>query len=154
MICFYLLRNQDMLSRLREELKNVFPTRAFRPSLAQLEALPYLVSQSIHAVNSADGIQSAVVNEGLRCAHGVSSRQPRIPEAEDLQYKQYTIPRGTPVMQSLYLLHTDPKIFPEPFKFRPERWVENPRLLRYQFAFSRGSMGCIGMKYGCRSDWL
>lgn len=50
-------------------------------------------------------------------------------------------------MQSLYLLHMDPKIFPEPFSFRPERWIENPRLTKYQFAFSKGTMGCLGMKW-------
>jgi cytochrome P450 len=90
--------------------------------------------------------QSAVINEGLRVAHGVSSRQPRIATHEDLVYKQWTIPRGTPVMQSLYLLHTDANIFPDPFTFRPQRWLDNPDLKRNLFAFSRGSRGCLGMK--------
>ena len=65
---------------------------------------------------------------------------------EELVYHQYTIPKGTPLMESLYLLHTDPKVFPEPLKFRPERWIENPKLVKYQLAFSKGAMGCLGMK--------
>ncbi|KAG9195020.1 hypothetical protein G6011_00140 [Alternaria panax] len=89
--------------------------------------------------------ETAVINEGLRCAHGVSSRQPRIATGEDLHYAQYTIPRGTPVMQSSYLLHMDPTIYPDPFAFRPERWLENPKLIRYLFAFGRGSRNCLGM---------
>ena len=40
-------------------------------------------------------------------------------------------------MQSSYLLHTDPTIYPDPFAFRPERWLENPKLTRYLFAFGR-----------------
>jgi cytochrome P450 len=87
-----------------------------------------------------------VINEGLRVAHGVSSRQPRIATHEELVYKQWTIPRGTPVMQSLYLLHMDPEVFPEPFAFRPQRWLDNPDLKRNLFAFSRGSRSCLGMK--------
>ncbi len=48
-------------------------------------------------------------------------------------------------MESAYLLHMDPKIYPEPFVFRPERWIENPKLTRYLFAFGRGSRNCLGM---------
>jgi cytochrome P450 len=49
-------------------------------------------------------------------------------------------------MQSLYLLHTDPSVFPDPLKFHPQRWIDNPKLSKYQFAFSKGSMSCLGMK--------
>jgi cytochrome P450 len=48
-------------------------------------------------------------------------------------------------MQSSYLLHTDPAIYPDPLSFRPERWLENPKLTRYLFAFGRGSRNCLGM---------
>jgi cytochrome P450 len=89
--------------------------------------------------------QSAVINEGLRVAHGVSSRQPRIATQEDLQYKQWTIPRGTPVMESVYLIHIDPYIYPSPIEFQPERWLSNPNLKRYLKPFSRGSRQCLGM---------
>lgn len=148
-IIYYLLRDKDMLERLRRELRIAIPIRSSRASLADLEKLPYLVSSSNGGSLSAILIcfsQSAVINEGLRCAHGVSARQPRIATEEDLQYKQYKIPRGTPVMESLYLLNTDPAVFPDPLKFRPERWLDNPKLIRYQFAFSKGSMSCLGMK--------
>ena len=91
-------------------------------------------------------MQTAVVNEGLRCAHGVSSRQPRIATEETLKYREYTIPNGTALMESSYLIHTNPDIFPEPFAFRPERWIENPKLTKYQFAFGRGGKMCLGMK--------
>ncbi|CAG5152694.1 uncharacterized protein ALTATR162_LOCUS2873 [Alternaria atra] len=127
---FYLIKNMEAGEKLRQELKKVMPTADHQVSLPQLEALPYL---------------AAVINEGLRCAHGVSSRQPRIATGEDLTYAQYTLPRGTPVMQSAYLLHTDPTIYPDPFAFRPERWLENPKLTRYLFAFGRGSRNCLGM---------
>ncbi|KAF2653822.1 benzoate 4-monooxygenase cytochrome P450 [Lophiostoma macrostomum CBS 122681] len=127
---FYLISEKRCGQKLREELKTVLHSKDTKTSLPQLEALPYL---------------SAVLNEAMRCAHGVSSRQPRVATEEDLQYRQWTIPRGTPVMESAYLLHTDTEYYPEPFAFRPERWLENPGLTKYFFPFSKGSRSCLGM---------
>lgn len=39
----------------------------------------------------------------------------------------------------------DPTLFPDPTAFKPERWIEDPSLERYQFAFSSGTRGCIGI---------
>lgn len=51
-------------------------------------------------------------------------------------------------MQSLYLHHTNPQVFPEPFRFNPERWIEDPKLKpRYLMAWGRGSRSCLGLKY-------
>jgi len=48
-------------------------------------------------------------------------------------------------MESTYLLHTNPEIFPDPFKFEPQRWIDNPKLTKYLFAFGRGPRSCLGM---------
>ena len=49
------------------------------------------------------------------------------------------------------MYHHDPKIFPEPEVFRPERWLvsdeEFNKLERYMMPFSRGSRMCVAMKY-------
>jgi cytochrome P450 len=127
---FYLLENKGVLKRLQDELRNVMPARDTAVSLNTLEQLPYM---------------TAVVNEGLRLSHGVSSRMPRIATQETLQYGEWIIPQGTPVMQSAYLLHTNPEIFPDPFKFSPQRWLDHPKLAKNLFAFGRGSRSCIGM---------
>jgi cytochrome P450 len=41
----------------------------------------------------------------------------------------------------------DPSIFPEPFEFKPERWLNNRGLQKYQVAFSKGRRACLGIKY-------
>lgn len=52
-----------------------------------------------------------------------------------------------PVMQSMYLHHTNPKIFPAPLEFKPERWLEDPILkAKYFLAWGRGARNCVGMK--------
>lgn len=47
-------------------------------------------------------------------------------------------------MESSYLIHMNPKIWPEPFKFNPQRWIDNPRLSKYLVPFSRGPRNCVG----------
>jgi len=50
------------------------------------------------------------------------------------------------------LIHHNEEIFPESYKFKPERWLEKrpegaPSLDRYLVSFSKGSRQCLGMKY-------
>lgn len=77
-------------------------------------------------------------------------RFPRVAPNETLQYKDYVIPPWTPVSTSLYFVHMNRDIFPEPEKFNPERWIEAAEkgepLTRYLVAFSRGSRSCLGIK--------
>ena len=46
---------------------------------------------------------------------------------------------------SAALIHVNPKIFPSPHEFRPERWLNNPKLDRYLVSFSKGSRQCLGI---------
>lgn len=44
-------------------------------------------------------------------------------------------------------VHQDPKIFPDPKRFDPDRWIraEDPRQLeKYLVPFSKGARGCLG----------
>jgi cytochrome P450 len=54
-------------------------------------------------------------------------------------------------MTSLHV-HNNPDIFPNPYEFRPERWLplqtEGQRLLKYIMAFGKGSRQCVGMELG------
>lgn len=45
--------------------------------------------------------------------------------------------------------HATPTFSPDPFTFRPERWLDPttyPDLDRHMVSFSRGSRSCLGMK--------
>lgn len=103
--------------------------------------------------------------------HGVTTRLPRVAH-EIIKYKEWEIPPNvslplyahysplgyrtypvyqTPISQCNYFVHMDPAIFPEPFDFLPERWIEakekGDRLDKYMVSFSRGSRQCVGIKY-------
>ncbi|TLD09930.1 hypothetical protein PgNI_05135, partial [Pyricularia grisea] len=128
---FYIYDNPKLLKKLREELRTVMPKPDSHTSIEALENLPYF---------------NAAMTEGLRMSHGASSRMPRIATDEDLVYQKWVIPRGYPVMQSMYLHHTNPKIFPAPLEFKPERWLEDPILkAKYFLAWGRGARNCVGM---------
>jgi cytochrome P450 len=56
----------------------------------------------------------------------------------------------TPISMSCLLMHHDESIFPDSYRFNPERWTdpaERKRLEKYMVAFSKGSRMCIGMQY-------
>ena len=135
-LTYHLLANPPILRKLKAELNAEIPDASTLPTFKQVESLPYL---------------TAVVQEGLRMHTGASARQQRVAPDEDLIYtdseaaKKWTIPAGTPVSMTPTLTQTLPQYFPDPNTFRPERWIENPRLDRYLLTFSRGSRICLGM---------
>lgn len=140
-IFFHLIANPHIMTKLRTELnKTSTPT-----SWATLEHLPYL---------------SAVIEEGNRLSFGVTARTARIAD-EQLIYtpsahvkstinsgKSYKIPAGTPISITTLSAHTAETVFPDPFKFDPERWLgeEGRERRKYQMAFSKGGRICIGIE--------
>ena len=45
-------------------------------------------------------------------------------------------------------------IFESPEEFRPERWIEDPRLDRYLLTFGRGSRACLGVNLAYQELYL
>lgn len=148
---FYVLDNPKIMSKLHKELTSAIPDPSERVSWNQLEKLPYL---------------GAVICEGLRLSYGVSTRLQRINPLGPLHFKpqtgnhaestnnhevEYMIPKGTPVGMTATLIHTNTALFPDPHRFRPERWLDDQgkrhhRLDGYLLSFSKGSRQCIGIK--------
>jgi cytochrome P450 len=58
----------------------------------------------------------------------------------------YAIPRGGVVLMNQYVTHRDPRWYPDPEKFDPDRWAEepNPRPKFAYFPFGGGPRQCIG----------
>jgi cytochrome P450 len=89
-----------------------------------------------------------VLAESMRCyppAWGIGRRA-----IEDVEIGGYTIPRGTVVLFSQYLLHRDPRFFPEPERFDPDRWLPERQQARPRFAyfpFGGGNRVCIGESF-------
>ncbi|KAL8993523.1 MAG: hypothetical protein Q9169_006281 [Polycauliona sp. 2 TL-2023] len=127
-ISYHLIANPDILSKLRDELAGALPIDGSMPKWSKLEQLPYL---------------SAIIQEGLRC--GVSHRLQRISPDVDLTFREWNIPKGTPVGMTSILQHFNPDIVPSPHTFSPDRWLQpdSARLRKYIVAFSKGSRQCL-----------
>nr|XP_012139372.1 PREDICTED: cytochrome P450 4c3-like isoform X2 [Megachile rotundata] len=61
----------------------------------------------------------------------------------------HNIPIGSTVVVNSFLLHRDPRYFPDPDAYKPERFLPNGlKYPSYAFLpFSAGSRNCIGSKY-------
>ncbi len=67
--------------------------------------------------------------------------------ARDSELGEYQIPAGTEVLSSIYHTHRMPDLYPEPLRFRPERWHEaDPGPYGYN-PFSAGPRMCIGATF-------
>jgi len=68
--------------------------------------------------------------------------------ARDTELGEYQIPAGTEVMSSIYHTHRMPDLYPEPLRFRPERWQAgcDPGPYGYN-PFSAGPRMCIGATF-------
>jgi len=127
---FLLAQNPHVEAALAAELDSVLAGRA--PTLADLPRLPYT---------------EMVVKESMRLyppAWGVGRRA-----LADFEVGGYRIPAGTNVFMMQWVTHRDARFFPEPERFDPERWRDDPirkgRIPRFAyFPFGGGPRVCIG----------
>lgn len=139
--------DKSILQKLTTELEGASsPTTSDLLNYKTLENLPYL---------------QACIKEALRLGMGVVGRLPRINPTEPMTYttktadpessKTYTFPPGTVLSMSIIDMHMNSDIFPEPGRFRPERWLDSsPTHLRQMeksfVPFGKGTRGCLGIE--------
>lgn len=129
----------------------------------ELEKLPYLsgiISESKYLrINEQPPQDIRKTNDnqcklaaGLRLFYGQVQRLPRVNRLHAWKYGDWVIPPGLPVGMDAYHMHTNEDVFPEAQRFKPERWLGEPRgpggthpLSNYLVPFGRGSRVCLGM---------
>ncbi len=90
-----------------------------------------------------DEYLDAVIKETLR-------QRPILPVTArrltvETQVGDFTFPRGWTLMPCIYLIHQDAEVFPEPERFRPERFLEDPKpSSRVWIPFGAGARHCVG----------
>ncbi|RKP05870.1 cytochrome P450 [Thamnocephalis sphaerospora] len=128
-----LLAKPETLERLQAELDEVIPSPDTHITHDMVANLPYL---------------NAVLSETLR-VHPVGAGEPQrcVPEG-GFTVGGYFLPAGTILMPGQYPLHHLDKVWPEPFEFKPERWLvgseELHEMKRHFFPFSMGVRACVG----------
>lgn len=130
-ILFHLVQQPTIRAQLRDEI--------ITAGSVDPQGIPYL---------------RAVVREGLRLCMANPARLTRlVPEDRTVTVSGYTLPPGTKVGAAAYVFHHNAEVYPEPFEFRPERWLpsieggdEATRRVRERdaFAFGLGPRACLG----------
>uniref|UniRef100_A0A0N4Y7G0 Cytochrome P450 4V2 (inferred by orthology to a human protein) n=1 Tax=Nippostrongylus brasiliensis TaxID=27835 RepID=A0A0N4Y7G0_NIPBR len=69
---------------------------------------------------------------------------------QDIEIGNTTIPRGCSIMISAGVIHTNPTVYENPYRFDPERFSDDVVQQRHPYAFipfSAGPRNCIGQKF-------
>jgi cytochrome P450 len=112
-----LLRHREPLRRLREELE----------------------------AGEEDDYLRAVISESLRLRPVVPLAGRRL--SVDLETENLHLPAGTDVTPAIWLTHTRADVYPEPFAFRPERFLKDGPDTYAWIPFGGGIRRCIGAAF-------
>ncbi len=124
-----LAHDEKVEERLHQEVDAVLTGKRL-PGMADVAALPYT---------------RMVFSEAMRLypPAWIMGRQ----ALTDYRLGDYTIPAGSTVLLSQWVTHRDPRYYPEPERFLPERWNSDLRNQRPRFAyfpFGGGPRVCVG----------
>jgi cytochrome P450 len=138
---FYLARRPDIQAKLVKEILSTFSSFDEITSGSKLMSCKYL---------------TAFLEEALRMLPPVSAEPARTVLPGGTTVAGHYIPEGLNVSTGLYCLSFNKDYYPEPFTFRPERWIVSDdaslgssaeSVAAAQSAscsFSMGSRGCVG----------
>ncbi|XP_037517035.1 cytochrome P450 3A19-like [Rhipicephalus sanguineus] len=131
---YLLALNPEVQERLREEVDLCVKTHGESPVLGVVVKLEYLhgvISESLRMFPPASRLERQTVQDYVLGDTGIQ------------------VPKGCVVAVPLYAMHHDPEYFPEPYTFRPERFIgENAsQIHRYAYLpFGAGPRNCSGMR--------
>ncbi len=124
-------QNPEAAGRFHAELDAVLGDRL--PTLEDMQRLPYT---------------AMVLSESMRLYPPAWAMGREV--LKDVSVGPYRLRKGTMVFFSQYIVQRDPKWFPDPERFRPERFTPEAKVGRPRFAyfpFGGGGRQCIGESF-------
>jgi cytochrome P450 len=88
---------------------------------------------------------TATIQETLRLRPVISIVLRKL--TEPVEIGGYELPAGVSVAPSVYLVHRNPEIYPEPQRFLPERFLERPPGTYTWIPFGGGVRRCLGASF-------
>ncbi|CAH1779166.1 unnamed protein product, partial [Owenia fusiformis] len=122
----------EIQQKLHDEIDNVLGQRL--PTYEDRRVMPYM---------------EAFILEGLRYMSEVPISVPH-KTLKDVTLRGYFIPKDTQIWPNLYGLHHDERFFPDPYTFKPERFLDSEGELipvherKHLLPFGGGKRVCVG----------
>ena len=92
-----------------------------------------------------DAYLRAAISEALRLRPVVPMASRRL--AQELRSGELVLAAGTDVTPAIWLTHTSAEIYPEPLRFRPERFLEAAPATYAWLPFGGGVRRCLGAAF-------
>jgi cytochrome P450 family 135 len=95
--------------------------------------------------DGSDAYLTATIQETLRLRPVIAIVIRRL--TEPVEIDGYELPAGVSVTPCVYLVHRNPEIYPEPDRFLPERFLDNPPGTYTWIPFGGGVRRCLGAAF-------
>jgi cytochrome P450 len=117
-------------------------------AIERLAREPEALSNLVAAVDDGDGepYLTAVIRETLRHRPVLTNAAPRAVK-KSVEIGGITYEPGTHLLASAWLVHHDAEIYPEPYAFRPERFLDAEPGTYTWIPFGGGRRRCIGASF-------
>jgi cytochrome P450 len=93
-----------------------------------------------------DAYVTATIQETLRRRPVLPNAAPRL-VMEPVEIGGFTYPAGAALLPNAYLIHHDPAIYPDPYAFRPERFLDEQPGTYTWIPFGGGRRRCLGASF-------
>jgi len=93
-----------------------------------------------------DAYMTATLQEILRARPVLPNAAPRLVK-RPVEIAGWRYDRGVCLLANTYLVHHDPEIYPDPYSFRPERFLEEPPGTYTWIPFGGGRRRCLGASF-------
>jgi cytochrome P450 len=114
----------------------------------RLARTPAVSARLVEEIDSGDGdaYLTATVQETLRHRPVLPNAAPRL-TMEPVEIGRWTYPEGICLLPDAYLIHHDPEIYPDPYAFKPERFLEEGPGTYTWIPFGGGRRRCLGASF-------
>jgi cytochrome P450 len=124
------MRDQEIRDELMTALVAGHETTASQLAWAfeRLSREPIALSRLVEELVDGEGDEylTATIHEVLRLRPVLPNAEPRL-TMRPVEIGGFRYPAGVLLVASAFLVHRDPEIYPEPYAFRPERFVGGPQ---------------------------
>lgn len=93
-----------------------------------------------------DDYLTATIQEALRCRPVLPNVAPRL-VVKPIEIGGQSYPEGVCLVPNAYLVHHDPSIYPDPYAFRPERFLDQSPGTYTWIPFGGGRRRCLGATF-------